>query len=49
MRSALGIGGEALSLAINYTGSEGFRSAGYAEIQANDSYVSTSYVHRVLL
>lgn len=33
------IGGEALSLAINYTGSEGFASAGYAPINANDSYV----------
>lgn len=33
------IGGERLSLSINYTGSEGFRNAGYADIQANDSYV----------
>lgn len=33
------IGGEVVSLAINYTGSEGFRSAGYAPIHANDSYV----------
>lgn len=33
------IGGEALSLAIHYTDSEGFRSAGYAPIQANSTYV----------
>lgn len=33
------IGGEVLSKAINYTDSVAFRNAGYAEIQANDSYV----------
>lgn len=32
------IGGEATSLLINYTGSEGFRSAGYAPIHANETY-----------
>jgi carboxypeptidase C (cathepsin A) len=33
------IGGEAVSLAINYSGTDEFHSAGYAGIQANDSYV----------
>jgi carboxypeptidase C (cathepsin A) len=33
------IGGEEVSLAINYTESEEFRSAGYAAIQINSSYV----------
>jgi len=32
------IGGEEVSLAINYTDSEQFRSAGYAAIQTNSSY-----------
>lgn len=32
------IGGEALSLAINYTDSDGFRSAGYAPIETNSTY-----------
>ncbi len=33
------IGGEEVSLAINYTDSEKFRSAGYTPIQTNSSYV----------
>ncbi|GAB7360602.1 hypothetical protein MBLNU230_g0482t2 [Neophaeotheca triangularis] len=33
------LGGEAVSLAINYTGTENFAAAGYAPIQANDSYI----------
>ncbi|KAK3695930.1 hypothetical protein LTR37_018285 [Vermiconidia calcicola] len=33
------IGGEAVSLAIDYSGTEVFNSAGYAPIQANESYV----------
>ena len=33
------IGGEQVSLAINYTDSEQFRSAGYTPIQTNSSYV----------
>ena len=32
------IGGEAVSLALNYSGSEEFRSAGYAPIHTNDTY-----------
>lgn len=32
------IGGEAASLAINYTDSDQFRSAGYTPIQTNPSY-----------
>lgn len=32
------IGGEAVSLAINYSGTAGFHEAGYEGIQANDSY-----------
>ena len=33
------IGGEAVSLAVNYTDSDSFRAAGYEGIQANDTYV----------
>ena len=33
------IGGEAVSLAINYTDTDDFHSAGYAPIQTNDSYI----------
>ena len=33
------IGGEAVSLAINYSNTQNFQSAGYASIQTNDSYV----------
>ena len=33
------IGGEVISTAINYSGSQAFQDAGYAEIQANESYV----------
>ncbi len=33
------IGGEAISLAINYTGTKGFHGAGYTDIRVNDSYV----------
>lgn len=33
------IGGEEVSLAINYTESDQFRSAGYAAIETNSSYV----------
>ncbi|MCJ1448550.1 MAG: hypothetical protein MMC23_009067 [Stictis urceolatum] len=33
------LGGEAVSLAVNYTYSDSFRSAGYTGIQANDSYI----------
>ena len=33
------IGGELVSLAINYSGTADFHSAGYAPIQTNDSYV----------
>jgi carboxypeptidase C (cathepsin A) len=33
------IGGEAISLAINYTGTAGFHSAGYTDIRVNDTYV----------
>ncbi|OTB04624.1 hypothetical protein M426DRAFT_320739 [Hypoxylon sp. CI-4A] len=33
------IGGEAVSLAINYTGTEKFHAAGYTDIVTNDSYV----------
>ncbi|KAH8901147.1 carboxypeptidase S1-like protein B [Thozetella sp. PMI_491] len=32
------IGGEAISLAINHTGSAGFHAAGYTDILANDTY-----------
>lgn len=34
-----GIGGEQASLAVNYSQSTAFRSAGYADIQVNSSYV----------
>ena len=34
-----GIGGERASLAVNYSQSTAFRSAGYADIQVNSSYV----------
>jgi hypothetical protein len=33
------IGGETVSLAVNYTNSEAFRSAGYTNITVNDTYV----------
>ncbi|KAL9619884.1 MAG: hypothetical protein Q9160_005531 [Pyrenula sp. 1 TL-2023] len=33
------LGGEAVSLAVNYTNSEDFRAAGYEGIQTNDSYI----------
>ncbi|CAJ2510880.1 Uu.00g065050.m01.CDS01 [Anthostomella pinea] len=33
------MGGEAVSLAINYTGTERFNAAGYTDIVVNDSYV----------
>ncbi|KAI0518326.1 carboxypeptidase S1 [Xylaria bambusicola] len=33
------IGGEAVSLAINYTGTEQFHAAGYTDIVVNDTYV----------
>ncbi|TKX25263.1 serine carboxypeptidase-like protein 3 [Elsinoe australis] len=33
------IGGEAASLAINYTGTEEFRSAGYEPIRVNETYI----------
>ena len=33
------IGGEEVSLAINYTGSDQFRSAGYTAIQTNSSFI----------
>ncbi|KAI1341701.1 carboxypeptidase S1-like protein B [Xylariaceae sp. FL0016] len=33
------IGGEAVSLAINYTGTEKFSAAGYTDIVVNDTYV----------
>jgi carboxypeptidase C (cathepsin A) len=33
------VGGEEVSLAIDYTGSDQFRSAGYTAIQTNSSYV----------
>ncbi|KAK2841544.1 hypothetical protein FQN49_006154 [Arthroderma sp. PD_2] len=33
------LGGELISRAINYTDSQRFRAAGYADIQVNDSYV----------
>lgn len=33
------IGGEEVSLAINYTESDQFRSAGYTPIQTNSSYI----------
>lgn len=33
------IGGEAVSLAINYTGTEKFHAAGYTDIVINDTYV----------
>ncbi|XXG97922.1 hypothetical protein Hte_004238 [Hypoxylon texense] len=33
------IGGEAVSLAINYTGTDKFHSAGYTDIVVNDTYV----------
>ena len=36
---AFRIGGEAVSLAINYSSTAQFHSAGYAPIQVNDSYV----------
>ncbi|KAI0900235.1 serine carboxypeptidase [Annulohypoxylon nitens] len=33
------IGGEAVSLAVNYTGTEKFHAAGYTDIVVNDTYV----------
>ena len=33
------MGGEAVSLAINHTGAEAFRSAGYTDIVINDTYI----------
>ncbi|MCJ1263033.1 hypothetical protein MMC22_002903 [Lobaria immixta] len=33
------VGGEKVSLAVNYSQSAAFRSSGYADIQVNDSYV----------
>ncbi|KAL1982279.1 hypothetical protein VTN96DRAFT_1588 [Rasamsonia emersonii] len=33
------IGGEKVSLEVNYTGADNFRSAGYANLQTNSSYV----------
>jgi hypothetical protein len=33
------LGGEAVSLAINYTSSDAFRAAGYQGIQTNDTYI----------
>jgi carboxypeptidase C (cathepsin A) len=36
------LGGEEVSLAIDYTDSRGFRSAGYESIQTNSSYVGGS-------
>ncbi len=34
-----GLGGEALSLAVDYSGKEAFAKAGYANISTNASYV----------
>ena len=36
---SIGIGGEQASLAVNYSQSAAFSTAGYANIQVNDSYV----------
>ncbi len=33
------LGGEAVSLAINYTGTAGFHGAGYTDIRVNDTYI----------
>lgn len=39
MRESLGVGGEAVSLAIDYANKDCFAAAGYAPIFTNHSYV----------